>query len=78
MIKLNLLKIGKWGMAIFGCLFVFVLITIFFLIPEGELAIVWFVYAGIVSVVAKWGFIASIIVWVVGLMNNQKDEDDGE
>jgi len=72
MIKLDLLKIGKWGMAICGAIFVLGMIVIMFFLPSGETALYWFIYIGYPVVLAKTGFIISLVIWVIGLVLNQK------
>ena len=76
MIKLDLLKIGKWGMAICGGLFVLGMIVIMFFIPKGETALYWFIYIGYPTALAKTGFIISLVIWVIGLVLNQKEPED--
>lgn len=73
MIKLNLLKIGKWGMLVFGAIFAICVILLLTVAPNtGEMALVWIIYLGTPAVIAKYGFFGALIVWIVGLVLNQK------
>lgn len=73
MIQLNIMKISKYGMLIFGLIFALAIAMLYFT-PDGEEALVWLLQVGIIGVVGKYGFIASFFLWVLALFLNQKKE----
>ena len=74
MINLNLLKISKYGMMIFGTIVILSMAVLIFLMPNDESSIIWMIYVGPMAVVGKFGFWASVALWVLALVLNQKEE----
>lgn len=71
MIKLNAIKIGLWCMLGFGLLYCFGWIGLVFL-NRGEGAWIYASRWTTMIAIGQLGFLASLVIWIVGLLYNQK------
>lgn len=73
MIKLNLVKIGGYGLSISAIIMGLSLVLAILLLPQvGEYAMVWGLWLGFLAAIAKIVFFVSFAIFVVGLLVERK------